>query len=292
MPRASLHHVAELLPVRGEARVLKPHWMNPAVEGGGAGLEFRTDLPVGQLITAHRKLLIACTYAAQFLVVRCPVGEPAVPLPWKQMLLGPQRPEDDMIWHTDRVQRDQGAVTAVVGRSSVRTGIGSKPLVAQAVADRRTVRDEVYALKNSLRALQLYENERQGKSPLYRDDVSQHLGDVYEGVMEPQIGYPLKRIIDGFWAHIRAVNAHEDFLWIGEPDEDPDEPVVFLSRTVYHCKEFTPLHYHPRDGTKRRIDIILSECEREAIDGRFRHLTHAQPDPVETDWLRDIQIAS
>ncbi len=286
MPRATLHHVAELLPVSGEARVVKPHWLNPAVEGGGAGLEFRTEQTVEGLLTEHRERLITCAYAAQFLVVRCARGGGPAGIPGTHKPLGSNRPETDMFWHTDTVQRE-GIVTAVIGRSPERTGIASKPLVAQAVADRRPVRDELYRLKNTHKALSLYEEERMGRSLLSRDAVSQHLGDVHEDVTSPQIGYALQRIVDQFWEHIRTVNAQCDALWFGEPDDDADhELAIVLSQNVYHCKEYTPRHYYSRDGDKLRIDLPISDEQKRAIISRFKHLVHGEPDPVEFEWLR------
>jgi hypothetical protein len=279
----TLSDVAEALPVQGEAKVIKPHWLNPAVEGGkGSGLEFKTKLTLAQLLGEYRDQIIKCAFAAQFLLVTCEPGPDDAQ--WKVKTLDHHRPDGDMYWHTDIAQRNDRAITVIDGVSSVKTGVQAKTLAATAIANHRNDPAVFFRHKNSQRAMALVEPERLGLTKLYEDTASQYLGELHDHVMEPEVGYALKNTIDQFWRYIQDLQIDSDVFWMGDGSVDPP-PKLILSRNVYHCKQYTPRHDYPRDGNKRRIDVYPSAELIASIDTRFAKLTHSKPEPVDADWL-------
>lgn len=279
MPKlATLEDVASVLPVEGKAIVVRPDWMNPSMKGGGSGLEFRTKLTLQELVEQYHDLLVASTYAAQFLKVYCVPGseilEEVVPLDHT-------RHELDMAWHTDRIHRDNGGITAVYGTSSVPTGVASKPLIAQQYFDLAQLanRDNPkYEHKC------FYNFEGKGEAFVTSDRTSETFRLLHEIAYE---GYSAVYTPDDFWDDIQAINAHSDIVWMGEalPENDGLLPTLFLCRMIYHCKGFTRVHSLSRDGDKKRLNIAISPELRTRIDGLYAHQRHNKPDPIQMQWL-------
>lgn len=290
--------LAEHLPVDGEAAVVRPDWMNPAVEGGGSGLEFRTALTLEQLLGRYRQTLIRATYAAQFMVVDC-AGNAA---PDKgDMPLHQNRFDSDMVPHVDWHHERRGDVTVVAGQSNVLTGMISMPALAEACLWRIDVPGPLHNLKKLYMHMPL--REAQGRSVIYAAQTRAYLNMLFmlahERVDEmedspvsedpeddrPYVN-PEARV--AFYEEIRALQEEGDFVWRGQ--ERPREPgrttAIFLSRMLCHCKGWSE---KLRSGRKWRVALIPGDDEKRRIDDRLSGLRHDTPDPVTDDWVLGME---
>ncbi len=260
----------------GELRIARPDWRNP-FSSEGAGLEFVSKLPFDELIGRHRDLLIALTHYAHYLRVYAPAGsdmnaETAEPL-------GANRDPTDMIWHTDRVHRDDGAVTVILGQSPIATGIAQKSDVAKEWLKRIPGFLSFFSWAEELR------REANGESATFSDDFG--MQRMFEAHKEQGVDTSLSH---PFWDGVADVNAHVRAEWIGmAPSECADfEQGVFVSKGVYHNRARVQDILELNGRQKRRIELKPDADLRAAIDRRVAHLSAAAEASIDVDWLRRL----
>lgn len=272
-------------------RVLKPHWPNPACEGG-AVVEVSTNLTVNQLADMFHDRIIAVTYAAQALVVHCAAeqaGEDRSPI-----VLDAMRNQTDMIWHTDQVQRDHGSVNVIMGHSSVPTGLAPKPLIRQKALAQADGDDAQWPLKQlyghwlQYDELELPYSDKAAYYLHYLHAISQ--GDDEELDMGAEAA-ELARMQAAFWEDIRSMNADPDILWFGQRQTGLPEDIetaLFVSRMLYHNRGYAAPGT-PRDGNKRRVELRPGKDLRQALDERFGGLRFDRPARgTDAEWIASL----
>jgi hypothetical protein len=169
-----------------------------------------------------------------------------------------------------------------VGESTIPTGLASKEVVHNLLLE-RGLSDNLEPTSHPFDRRKDFWMEENGVASNWL--MRMHIGKREHWSKEA-------KEVDELAMGLAAVNDSSSILWYGKnpPELKDRDTAIFTTGLHLHCKQLTPDHYKPRDGNKRRYQLLTSEHIRNRVKQMLEDCDFGETDPPNTDadWFKGL----